>query len=93
MVVNRVNGIETLMDLIDIIHRALPPVPWTEGEKIPWNEPGFSHRMLEMKAYTHQQVEAMLSNAGFQTVQRPPNWGVPQDPFQDKLQVFTATKG
>jgi len=35
------------MNLIDLINRAENPQPWTEGEKIPWNEPGFSKRMLE----------------------------------------------
>jgi ubiquinone/menaquinone biosynthesis C-methylase UbiE len=34
------------MQLTDIITRAPRPVPWSEGEKIPWNEPGFSARML-----------------------------------------------
>ncbi len=34
------------MNLIDLIHRQATPVPWAEGEKIPWNEPGFSERML-----------------------------------------------
>jgi SAM-dependent methyltransferase len=35
------------MRLIDLIHRAPVPEPWAEGEKIPWNEPDFSARMLE----------------------------------------------
>ena len=35
-----------MMNLIDIIHRQAVPIPWSEGEKIPWNEPGFSQRML-----------------------------------------------
>ncbi len=34
------------MDISDIANRAIPPEPWAEGEKIPWNEPGFSERML-----------------------------------------------
>ena len=34
------------MDLTDIITRTPRPAPWSEGEKIPWNEPGFSARML-----------------------------------------------
>jgi SAM-dependent methyltransferase len=34
------------MDLLDIVRRALPPAPWSEGEKIPWQEPAFSTRML-----------------------------------------------
>lgn len=34
------------MDLIEIVQRAGTPEPWSEGEKIPWNEPAFSQRML-----------------------------------------------
>jgi len=34
------------MKLIDIIDRQSIPKPWAEGEKIPWNDPGFSRRML-----------------------------------------------
>ena len=33
--------------LLDIIQRANPPIPYAEGEKIPWNEPAFSARMLK----------------------------------------------
>jgi SAM-dependent methyltransferase len=32
--------------LTDLIHRTAPPVPWAEGDKIPWNDPDFSRRML-----------------------------------------------
>jgi SAM-dependent methyltransferase len=34
------------MNLIDLIRRPANPVPYTEGEKIPWNDPAFSARML-----------------------------------------------
>jgi len=34
------------MQLMDIITRTPQPEPWSEGEKIPWNESGFSARML-----------------------------------------------
>lgn len=34
------------MDLLDLVHRESIPGPWAEGEKIPWNDPGFSRRML-----------------------------------------------
>jgi SAM-dependent methyltransferase len=34
------------MKLSELIHRASPPEPWAEGDKIPWNDPGFSRRML-----------------------------------------------
>lgn len=35
------------MNLNDLIERKIPPVPWVEGEKIPWHEPEFSKRMLK----------------------------------------------
>jgi SAM-dependent methyltransferase len=34
------------MNLTDIVHRTMAPVPWAEGEKIPWHAPAFSERML-----------------------------------------------
>jgi SAM-dependent methyltransferase len=33
--------------LLDIVRRDLTPAPWSEGDNIPWNEPGFSERMLK----------------------------------------------
>jgi SAM-dependent methyltransferase len=35
------------MNLQDVINRIKVPTPWSEGEKIPWDEPGFSERMLK----------------------------------------------
>jgi 8-oxo-dGTP pyrophosphatase MutT (NUDIX family) len=34
------------VDLLDITKREISPKPWVEGDNIPWNEPGFSLRML-----------------------------------------------
>ncbi len=34
------------MNLTDFINRSASPLPWAEGDNIPWNEPGFSQRML-----------------------------------------------
>jgi SAM-dependent methyltransferase len=34
------------MNLLDLIHRQPTLEPWSEGEKIPWNDPDFSRRML-----------------------------------------------
>jgi SAM-dependent methyltransferase len=34
------------MKLEDILHRTIPPEPWDEGDKIPWDDPEFSRRML-----------------------------------------------
>jgi len=30
----------------DIVNRVVPPAPWDEGDNIPWDDPGFSRRML-----------------------------------------------
>jgi SAM-dependent methyltransferase len=35
------------MDLLDLINRTKVPPPWSEGEKIPWDDPAFSERMLK----------------------------------------------
>jgi len=43
-----------MADLDSILTRPMPPEPWAEGEKIPWDEPGFSERMLaEHLSQTH----------------------------------------
>lgn len=34
------------MDLLEIVDRTPIPEPWAEGEKIPWDDPAFSRRML-----------------------------------------------
>jgi SAM-dependent methyltransferase len=34
------------MNLLDVINRTEIPTPWSEGEKIPWDDPAFSERML-----------------------------------------------
>ena len=31
----------------DLLTRRVPPLPWVEGDNIPWEEPGFSQRMLD----------------------------------------------
>lgn len=44
------------MNLIDIVNRNMQLEPWAEGEKIPWNDPEFSGRML--KEHLTQQHDA-----------------------------------
>ena len=44
------------MNLLDIIQRTPAPEPWVEGEKIPWNDPAFSRRML--KEHLSQEHDA-----------------------------------
>ena len=35
------------MTLFDIIRRSANPLPWSEGDNIPWHDPDFSRRMLD----------------------------------------------
>jgi len=35
------------MSIADVIDPRTPAKPWAEGEKIPWDDPGFSERMLQ----------------------------------------------
>lgn len=44
--VPEVLGVTAVAKLIDIIDRVWPPQPWAEGDNLPWDEPGFSRRML-----------------------------------------------
>jgi len=36
----------TGLTLEDVLDRRVPPTPWGDGDNIPWDEPGFSRRML-----------------------------------------------
>jgi len=44
------------MNLEDLFQRDPEPKPWAEGEKIPWNDPDFSRRML--KEHLSQEHDA-----------------------------------
>lgn len=56
--------------LMDIIGRATPPVPWAEGDNIPWNEPGFSQRMLR----EHLSQEHDAASRRYETIDRQVEW-------------------
>jgi len=58
------------LDLIDIIHRKAVPPPWSEGEKIPWDEPGFSQRML----LEHLSQEHDAASRRIETIERQVEW-------------------
>jgi SAM-dependent methyltransferase len=58
------------MDMIDIIHRPPVPVPWSEGEKIPWNDPGFSQRML----LEHLSQEHDAASRRIETIEKHVEW-------------------
>lgn len=59
-----------VVNLLDITHRLSNPEPWSEGEKIPWNDPDFSVRML--KEHLSQQHDA--ASRRFVTIDRHVAW-------------------
>jgi SAM-dependent methyltransferase len=58
------------MRLIDLIRRQAVPAPWSEGEKIPWNDPDFSQRMLR----EHLSQEHDAASRRFPTIDRHVAW-------------------
>ncbi len=58
------------MNLKDIVQRPAPPQPWAEGDKIPWDEPGFSRRML--REHLSQAHDAASRRAA--TIDRHVEW-------------------
>ena len=58
------------MELSKILSRQIPPKPWAEGEKIPWNEPEFSKRML--KEHLSQDHDA--ASRRFEIIDRHVDW-------------------
>lgn len=58
------------MNLLDLIHRQTAPEPWLEGEKIPWNDPQFSQRMLR----EHLSQEHDAASRRFETIEKHVAW-------------------
>ena len=58
------------MNLTDLTTRTPRPAPWAEGEKIPWNEPGFSARMLR----EHLSQDHDAASRRFAVIDRHVDW-------------------
>ena len=58
------------MQLIDLLNLQAVPAPWQEAENIPWNEPGFSTRML--REHLDQSHDA--ASRRFGTIDRHVAW-------------------
>lgn len=58
------------MNLLDLIHRTTSPLPWSEGNKIPWNDPGFSARMLQ----EHLSQEHDAASRRFEKIDAHVDW-------------------
>jgi SAM-dependent methyltransferase len=58
------------MNLLDLVRRSSSPEPWSEGDNIPWHEPGFSARML--KEHLSQAHDA--ASRRFEIIDRHVAW-------------------
>ncbi len=58
------------MKLMDIVQRQSAPKPWAEGEKIPWNDPDFSSRMLD----EHLSQEHDAASRRFEIIDKHVDW-------------------
>ena len=58
------------MKLLDFANLPAIPEPWTEGDNIPWHEPGFSQRML--KEHLSQNHDA--ASRRFEKIEEQVNW-------------------
>ena len=58
------------MKLLDIVYRQSAPRPWAEGEKIPWNAPDFSRRMLD----EHLSQEHDAASRRFAIIDKHVKW-------------------
>lgn len=58
------------MDLQKLFNRQIPPLPWSEGDNIPWNDPDFSKRMLG----EHLSQESDLASRRFEIIDKHVAW-------------------
>ena len=58
------------MKLMDLVRRQSVPKPWSEGEKIPWNDPAFSRRMLN----EHLSQEHDAASRRFEIIDKHVKW-------------------
>lgn len=58
------------MDLLPIINRESNPLPWSEGDNIPWHEPGFSSRML----FEHLSQDHNAASRRFEIIDEHVTW-------------------
>lgn len=58
------------MNLLEIVRRQSVPQPWAEGEKIPWNAPDFSRRMLD----EHLSQDHDAASRRFEIIDRHVKW-------------------
>jgi len=56
--------------ILDIVDRTPKPAPWSEGDNIPWDDPGFSERMLA----EHLSQDHDLASRKSETIDHHVEW-------------------
>jgi hypothetical protein len=56
--------------ILDIVNRKPGPAPWSEGDNIPWDDAGFSERMLAER----QSREHDLASHRSETIDQQVDW-------------------
>jgi len=56
--------------ILDTVDRTPKPAPWSEGDNIPWDDPGFSERMLA----EHLSQEHDLASRKSETIDQQVEW-------------------
>lgn len=67
------------MNISDLTHAPRPCKLWDDGEKIPWNDPAFSQRMLE----NHLSQAHDWASRRFDIIDRQIEWISSQLPYTD----------
>ena len=65
-----VHGREFEMKLLELVNRPTVPLPWAEGDNIPWDHPDFSERMLE----EHLSQDHDAASRRFEKIERHIAW-------------------
>lgn len=58
------------MNLFDLVNRTPVPIPWEEGDNIPWSDPDFSRRMLK----EHLSQEHNAASRTFDKIDQHVDW-------------------
>ena len=58
------------MKILDFANLPTTPTPWGEGDNIPWNEPGFSQRMLK----EHLSQNHGAASRRFEKIEKQVDW-------------------
>lgn len=72
------------MKLIDIINRDVPARPWSSAEKIPWNDPEFSQRMLE----NHLSQDHDWASRRLSIINQQVDWIIAQRPVASSTRIL-----